>query len=607
MMFKLRTKKIFFTLLTSFLIIIFLGLCTRIGFIFYSAYQDTNIALSFIEKAQKNLRENDLKESKENLATASFKLKEAEKELSKIIFLKKVPYLGQNISGFFYLTKATSLLLDSGLKLIFSLDFLDPFLAKDFKGLKNLSAKEKREILFSFEEKRPLFLEIEKDLEKAKEDLNKVPSSLVIAKISKSKEKIEEKQEDFSSLMKSLAIASKIVPQALGLDKNQKYLLLFQNNSELRPTGGIISAYGILEIKDGEIKRLEVFDSSRLDRKFKEYVEPPLALKEYWYETGEGWKFADSNFSPDFPSSVAKIKELYFKEGGEGGFETIIAIDPVVLSSLLKITGTLSLKNYPYTLTFENVLEKLQYHVEINYQNLGLKEEERKKIIGDLASDLIYKVFSFSSSSLLSALNVIKDNLSQKHILIYSDNPEIKDTIFKANWDGRIKEEGGDYLGLFDTNLGGWKSDIFIERKIDYKVRLEEKKAKASLSILYKHKGDYDWKTSIYKTYARIYLPKKIELLSEEGGVPFKLSEDLGKSVLEGYFTLEPKKEIEIKFNFLLNDEIASLLQKDKYQILIQKQPGTERIKVNIDIETKNKKKNFKTDLLKDEKLIIDN
>ena len=57
-------------------------------------------------------------------------------------------------------------------------------------------------------------------------------------------------------------IANKMLAQD---DVTRKYLVLLQNNLELRPGGGFLGQFAVLEIKNGEILSYKVEDSNNLD------------------------------------------------------------------------------------------------------------------------------------------------------------------------------------------------------------------------------------------------------------------------------------------------------------------------------------------------------
>src|SRR5690606_6242926 len=64
-----------------------------------------------------------------------------------------------------------------------------------------------------------------------------------------------------------------VAPYLLGIDEKRTYLVLFQNDAELRPTGGFLTAYSLLEVDKGQIKPLFSSDMYDLDKKFN----PPPA------------------------------------------------------------------------------------------------------------------------------------------------------------------------------------------------------------------------------------------------------------------------------------------------------------------------------------------
>ena len=70
----------------------------------------------------------------------------------------------------------------------------------------------------------------------------------------------------------------------LGLEKPQTYLLLFQNNTELRPGGGFISSYAVVRDKQGKPEILKVEGTETLDNHQllkPTCPAPPAPIKKY--------------------------------------------------------------------------------------------------------------------------------------------------------------------------------------------------------------------------------------------------------------------------------------------------------------------------------------
>ena len=109
------------------------------------------------------------------------------------------------------------------------------------------------------------------------------------------------------------------------------------------------------------------------------------------------------------------------------------------------------------------------------------------------------------------------DLFKQKQIMIFSNNEELQKNLERNNWSGAIKKTDSDYLLVVDANLASLKTDPAVKRKIKYELSLEGNDYKARVSIEYDHGGEFDWKTTRYRTYTRIYVPEGSRLISADG------------------------------------------------------------------------------------------
>ena len=131
------------------------------------------------------------------------------------------------------------------------------------------------------------------------------------------KEKIRDKT---NKLRSKLSFIQSLMPLASGIagdEKNKTYLILFQNNTELRPTGGFIGSYGLMTVKSGSMGSLSIHDVYEADGQLKAHVDPPMAFRDYMSQPN--WFLRDSNFDPDFALSAQQAEWFLEKEtGGEG-------------------------------------------------------------------------------------------------------------------------------------------------------------------------------------------------------------------------------------------------------------------------------------------------
>ena len=120
---------------------------------------------------------------------------------------------------------------------------------------------------------------------------------------------------------------------------SRSYLIMVQNNSELRATGGIPGSWGVLTVTDGH---LSIDDFKSVNGYWNSPV-TPLTAEEKSLFTDKLVRFQqDVNFTPDFSRSgeiaVAMWQDLYGQT-----VDGVISVDPVFLQNVLKVTGQVTL------------------------------------------------------------------------------------------------------------------------------------------------------------------------------------------------------------------------------------------------------------------------
>jgi hypothetical protein len=359
-----------------------------------------------------------------------------------------------------------------------------------------------------------------------------------------------------------------IVPRLLGFSEPETMLILFQNNTELRPSGGFIGSYATIKMDKGKVSILKVEGSENLDWQTPEdwQVEPPEPLKDYLGV--ENWFFRDANWSPDFAVSAAQAHYLYTGEGGEAAkdIKTVVGITPTVVEELLKITGPVEVQGIKFS--YSDVTEKLEYEVEFGYKERGITVENRKAIIGDiftiLLSELSAKVFSNFGTNTETIQRLIKE----KQIMVYSSDSETQEIFMRHGLAGEIKKPNGDFVMWVDSNLGALKTDHAIERNL--KINIDKDK-KHKVTMTYIHNGTFDWRTSRYRTYVRVFVPKGAVSLEEEIDQGF----ERGKKWFGKFVSIEPGETKDVTFTYELGDVLTNSVRNGAYNLFVQKQPGT--------------------------------
>jgi len=360
----------------------------------------------------------------------------------------------------------------------------------------------------------------------------------------------------------------------------QTYLVLFQNNMELRPGGGYIGAFGILKIKEGRVIEVGVHDTNIFDNRRSSEITPPYPMKETL--NIKHWELRDSNWSPDFSENAQKAVELYKVQGGAENLDGVMALSTELLTSFLEFTGPVFVEGFPGEYTHENAIEKLEYQVELGYKEQGIEKGKRKYIMKYLAREILERAQNLNLNQKRKLLLRLEDHLNQKDIMLNFFDSEIQDEVIKLSWGGRVIENPEmDYLMIVDANLGAYKTDAKMERFFSYRVDFSREKPIAKLELVYTNTAkNKDWMTSDYQSYLRVYTPDGSWLINSNNNHPMKFSEEFNKKYFGTLVQIPINQTKTYYFEYLIDDEVSL----DKYHLTVQKQSGIDKIQGTIEI-----------------------
>lgn len=414
----------------------------------------------------------------------------------------------------------------------------------------------------------------------------------------------------------------KVLPDLLGANTPKKYLIIFQNDKELRPTGGFITAYSIFSVDRGKISVDKSDNIYNLDNSIPNKPKAPQVLVDNLKVSTLNLR--DSNFSPDFIESMKTFNSLYDKASGKVKVDGIIALDTSVLVSTIKILDdrvdaagqTFTTKKdsrcncaqviYALESSITTPLN-LDYHV----TNIEAVNAGRKAIIGDLLYAIMQKALKSSPKVYWGPLfQDMITQINQKHVLLDLEDAGAQQGVHAVNADGKIREFDGDFLHINEANLGGQKANLFVTEDVsqNYDIKSDGSIVK-TVTINYKNPyraSDCNLErgnlclNAVLKNWLRIYVPKGTTLVDSKGSeIKLKSYEELGKTVFEGFLTVRPQGAATFTISYKLPFSYPS---KDSLALLIQKQPGTYANEYEIKV---NGRKTDKFPLLADKELKI--
>ncbi|HSW88803.1 MAG TPA: DUF4012 domain-containing protein [Candidatus Saccharimonadales bacterium] len=388
----------------------------------------------------------------------------------------------------------------------------------------------------------------------------------------------------------------KIIPQLLGSQGEKKYLIIFQNESERRPTGGFMTDYAIFRVDQGVIKVDTSADIYSLDATISNHPVAPRPILEYMPQVPT-FNLRDTNISPDFKVSMDNFMTLYKQAGGYKKVDGIIAIDTHVLVSTIKILGDIDVDGTTFSdkivpqCDCPQVIYQLESMVDTPLNHIV---NNRKGIIGDLMYAIMEKAFSSSPKLYWGPLfQTMITETNQKHILFDIFNDDAQQGLVALNAAGLINQDfTGDYLHINEANWGGAKSNLFVDENVtqNYKVNSDGSIVK-TVTINYKNPyapSDCNLEhgnlclNSVLRNQFRLYVPKGSKLVDSSGSqVKMTSYDELGKTVFEGFMTVRPKGSATVTVSYELPFKVDN---NSPLPLLIQKQPGTDKFDYTIKV-----------------------
>ncbi len=594
-------KKILITIAIILVIFVILGV-TSVD----NAKAAYNLALEGKEhlvKVQEYVAKQDLKEASAEIEQARSKFEEAQKEFNWVRWAVVVPYVGSQISASGTLIDSAVTLTDSlGETVEAGLEILSPLQAEEVTSFSQLSPTEKGEALEKLGKAIPLFEQAQTDVTEVKEDLENMPTFAVRPEIVEARDMVLEKLPMVETFTEELLLAAKVLPRIGGHPDEQQFLFVSQNNHELRASGGFIGNVGIMKVHEGEVVDFTTSGVYNLDEEAPVKIEPPDYLKEYLKSTT--WYLRDANTCIgciDFAVASQNILDFYKTETGSENFDGVISVTPSFLEDLLEITGPVEVPGYPYTFTAENVTETLQEHVEVNFAQMGIPMEDRQALVSDLSNVLLQKTFTLPKEKWLELVTVLQRAFNEKHAMIYVKDQETQEILRSEGWTSELNNDWDqDYLALADNNMAALKTDRVVDRSLNYEVDLSNPNEPiARLQVTYVNNGRFTHFTTRYRTWSQLYVPAQAELISYEGvevtdkqGPAGEIVEEIdphsGRKVWSYFKSVEPGTQETVTIEYKLP---PTVMVRDTYELLVQKQPGTIEPKLNVTVTGDSKPK----------------
>lgn len=309
-------------------------------------------------------------------------------------------------------------------------------------------------------------------------------------------------------LVARLSLVAPQLDQLLSLAGQTQWLVLIQDNTELRPTGGYVDSVGLVKMQRGHLVEARFMSSQAADAQLKGQTAPPAELQKLL--GGTNWYLHDSNWDPDFPTTAARAAWFVGKELDQP-VDAVLAINLSTLIQMLKVLGPVSLPQWGGQITAQNWLD--------NYLQ-AVKLDSPDRFSSQLAEALFTASGNLTPDKLGSLMRVAVTGLENRQIQIWPTTFTAS-ALTAVGWDGRLDLPKcnspypcvNDFVYQADANVGLNKVDPFVSRQGQMEVQVDDQYTTTSYRLTYTHTGaDAGWPQGTYTDYMRLYLPPAAQI-----------------------------------------------------------------------------------------------
>lgn len=562
------------------------------------------------QKLQQYISDKDLVKAKNQLTVVQGEINKISSNLSSLKLFGSLPYLKEYYQDANRLVKIANNSTEIGFTIIKAVEPYQDFLG--LKGAATSSAKTTEDRIAFLTQSIESVLPHLDSIQTKISEIDTLVSEINIDKYPETYQNFNlhqiynQSREIVSETRKLVSDGRPILSKSswlLGKDKPRNYLIIFQNEGELRPSGGFWTAYATIKVDKGKVIPGPASNIYDLDDALSSTTPSPRIIKSYHINVPY-LNLRDNNLSPDFPIDAQIFLDTFYKlTGKKTQYDAVIALDTNVLVDMVAVLGKLDTRVGTFTTQPDKRCDgcpKIIYDLEwISGRPRNYIEKNRKDFLAPLMSALLSNAMGAGKDYLPKLGQAFFANVFEKHIMFYFPDADMQKAAVLANISGNITETPPetDYIHLNDANFASAKSNIFITQKIKHEITTTGGKIEHKFAVTYTNpskasncnleKGDLCLNAPKYRNMFRLYTPIGSKLIKMTGSeVEPVLYEELGKQVFEGFYGdkyplyAQSSNKVTIQYT-------TGVAPSKNYNLLLQKQPGTKIIPYELFVNGK--------------------
>ncbi|MEJ3404893.1 DUF4012 domain-containing protein [Rathayibacter sp. YIM 133350] len=291
----------------------------------------------------------------------------------------------------------------------------------------------------------------------AQQRLSAIDSLPVVGPLAEARATYAKQLTDATDGISALNRAVQLIPPMLGAGGPRNYLVLFQNNAELRSNGGIPGALALLHADDGTFNLTQQASSADFPKFVPPVMKLPFDTRALWGDNTASY-MQDITFTPQFPLTGQIAREMWRQKFGVE-VDGVLSADPVVLSHLLVATGPITLPSGD-VLTSENAVQLLLSDVYARYPN----PKQQDAFFASAAASVFSAVASGNVDP-IKLIDALAQSGEERRVFVWSAHAEDQKVLTGTTLAGDLPATRGpkETFGIYLDDETGSKMDTYLD------------------------------------------------------------------------------------------------------------------------------------------------
>ncbi|KRC53886.1 MULTISPECIES: DUF4012 domain-containing protein [unclassified Nocardioides] len=297
----------------------------------------------------------------------------------------------------------------------------------------------------------------ERAFDDAASALGQVDSDHFIGPVRGQYEQLRDLVTDARSTLGSTYRAAKIIPQMMGTDRPRYYLMVMQNNAEIRSSGGLPGSLSLVEMKNGRVDIVEQVDMADLGGDTAPVIALTAEEKRIFGQRLERLA-VNATLTPDFVRASEIIRARWELKVG-GHLDGMFYVDPVAVSYLLRGTGPVNVPGYP-AVNAANVVWGVENQIYVLSNDRRVHSAYQEAV-----AKAVFNAFAAGRGNSVESIRGLVTAVMEGRIRMHSFDPEQQAVIAGTTIAGEFSDEASNDpgVGLYLNDGGPTKMQFYLK------------------------------------------------------------------------------------------------------------------------------------------------